>query len=543
MNDAIPSVAVKKQGGLPIVWIIPIVAVLVGGWIWWQALQEQGPVITITWDTADGLEAGKTLIKYREVEVGEVQGIELADDLSGVTVTAMMHRDGEKFLTDKTSFWVVRPRIGAGGVTGLGTLVSGAYISIDPRDDGKPVTMFKGLELPPVAPSDAPGLKLTLTADDLGSVGIGSPISHYGLQAGLVERYRLDEDGSGVEIDIYIDPGFTQEIHSASRFWNTSGISASLNSSGIAIHMDSIEALVAGGITFGTLEDPHEGQPVSAGHRFVLYDSREDATEVFTVSNKRVAYFRNSVRGLNVGAPVEFQGIKIGVVTDVQMVIDPEHQTFLTPVSMDFHPERLSFLGSAAKIPADQATQGMIDRGLRAQLATGSLVTGAMYVDLVFAPDTETTLSGDGSVLEIPTIPSTSEQLAAMLQNLPEIVTDLLDTAESVKTLVASPESKQALLDLAAVAADVRLIMDAARSRAPEMIDNADRALAAAATTLDEAQRALSDLQRMVDSDSELNVRMGASLGELEGALRSMRVLAEYLQRHPEALLSGKGDS
>lgn len=518
---SIPDVVVKKARGPSIVWLVPIVAAVVAGWIWWQAVQERGPVITIVFETAEGLEAGKTAVKHREVQVGQVETIELLADLTGVRVTVQLVPDTEEFLTDRTRFWVVRPRVGTGGVTGLGTLLSGAYIEASPSRDGARTTAFTGLELPPLRPADAPGLRITLESPRLGSLSVGSPVMFRDLAIGQVERLRLTDDAQGAEIDLYIEEEHAELVRSGTRFWNASGIRASLGAEGISFAASSLDAMLRGGIDCDTPPGADAGHEVFDGHRFPLFEDYEASREIFTISEEVVMHFDGTVRGLLPGAPVEFRGIKLGEVTDVSLVFDQETKEVRMPVRAVLQPERITRVGSAGRDPRENL-RALVDQGLRAQLATGSLLTGALYVDLEFRPEAPMELRGDGSLPEFPTVPSTAAQIQATLGELPGMVEDLRAVIEDVRGLVESPEIASTLASL-----------DRTMAGGPALVASVEETLAG-------IDAAVAALQSTVAEESDMRYRAVEALTELRDTLRSTRALVEYLERHPESLLTGK---
>lgn len=535
-GPAVPEVVVKKKRGVSIIWIIPIVAALIAGWIWWQALQEQGPVITISFETAEGLEAGKTKVKFKDVVVGAVDAVDLKEDLSGVNVTVSMNRGAEPFMRGKTRFWVVRPRIGAGGVQGLGTLVSGAYVAIDPVKEGEETLEFVGLELPPVAPTDAPGLKVTLTADALGGMDVGSLVFHRQIQVGQVERYRLLDGDQGVEIDVYIGPDYKHLVNSNTRFWNASGIDVEMGAGGLKVSMAALASLISGGVAFDTVGMP--AALATKGDRFRLYGGETEAHEVFETTSEFVLYFEESVRGLQVGAPVEFRGIQVGEVTLVELQYDRVNDAFEIPVHIAMQRDRIHMLDEAPQTDEERLRQyrQMIDAGFRAQLQTGSLLTGALFVEVDFRPETDVVWRQDGEsvFLEIPTIPSTSAELGKTLQRMPQIMADLQQTADEIAKMVSGPEVKDAVTNVSALSQNLQALSSSMNEQLPPMIADL-RSMTARA---DETMKVLTA------SEASLRTDLTRALQEFALALRSVRSLTAYLERHPEAFLKGKqGDS
>jgi paraquat-inducible protein B len=303
LQDAPQAVVQTRKRHISIVWLVPIVAVLIGGWLAYKAFSEKGPTITITFNTADGLEAGKTKIKYKNVVIGKVEKIHVNEDLTHVVVTAEMDSDTAPFLNDTTQFWVVRARIAAGEVSGLGTLLSGAYIGIDPGKSGSPQRAFKGLEVPPVVTKDLPGNHFILTANRLGSLDIGSPIYYRQIKVGQIVSYELEEDNKTIVFQTFVHAPHHELLFENSKFWNASGLDVRLNADGIQIQTESIVSLIGGGIAFDLPAGQEPGKPAPKDHVFTLYQKKEDIYQKTTADlNNWILQFDGSVRGLSTGA-------------------------------------------------------------------------------------------------------------------------------------------------------------------------------------------------------------------------------------------------
>ena len=500
----LPEAVVRKRSGISIVWIIPIVAAIIGAWVAYKSYSEIGPTITITFESAEGLEASKTKIKYKDVEVGQVESIDLEKDLKHVKVTVQMSAGSKSYLTEKTRFWVVKARISGGTVSGLGTLLGGAYIAIDPVTGGKFVDKFTGLEQAPVVTTDQPGRHFTLKADTRGSLDVGAPIYFRQIKVGEVVSYQLAEDNQSIDFKIFIDAPHHLKVTENTRFWNASGIDVSLSAAGFKVDMESTVSLLTGGLAFGLPPNAPPGEEVPENTVFTLHDSRTAAYEKQITLRKRfLLYFDGTVRGLTPDAPVEFRGITLGKVVSVDLEFDVESEKFVIPVVIELEPER--FGGGTAGYPSEKRRRildAMIADGLRAQLKTGNLLTGKLYVDLDFYPDAEKQVLREAKGYEVlPTIPTSIEEMTRS-------VTAVLDK------LKAFPFGK--------IGADMT------------------KALANLDQTITQADGTLKSIENMVAKDSPMSQELQATLHELSDAARSLRVLADYLERHPEALLRGK---
>lgn len=514
--EDVPAAVVQKKSGFSLVWIVPILAAGIGAWLWWDALQNRGPEITISFSTADGLEAGKTAIRFKSVEVGTIETVALAPDLSGVVATARMGPRTEALLHGASRFWVVRPRIGLEGISGLGTLLSGAYVELDPTGEGPPSRSFTGLEIPPETPADAPGLKLRLSADTLGSLSVGSPVSHHGVVVGKVEAYRLLGEAEGLEVDVYIEPEFAPRVHENTRFWNASGIDVTFGAEGVKLTSASFISLLSGGLEFDTPREEAATPVAKSGATYPLYADRTASREVFTQTRDAVLYFAGSVRGLSPGAPVEFRGIRLGTVTSFGL----ENKTIdkaLTRVVIAIEPERIG-REFGQNESAQQVVNRLVGAGLRARLAVSSLLTGALYVDIVVDPGGAAVLHNVAGELEIPTEESTAEALAASAEKIPAIVADAQRAVAALAEVAASAEMQQ-------LPGDVHDVSVAARD------------------ALQRANATLAAIEELLAEQGNLQVRVADAIDEISSGMRSIRQLADTLERQPEALIKGKSQS
>ena len=485
-----------------IVWLIPLVAAIVGAFVAWRTYAERGPQIEIQFETAEGIEAGKTPIKYKDVEVGLVEEIHLRDDLRGVHCRARMVKSFAPYLNAGTRFWVVRPRVAGGQVTGLGTLFSGAFIGVDPTRAGARAREFVGLATPPVVTVDQSGKHFMLRSRKAGTVDVGTPVLFKKIRVGEVVSSELDGSGEFVSIQIFVHAPHDARVNSGTSFWNASGVTASLSASGVEVNVESLASLLIGGIAFDTAAHS-TGPPAPDGSLFTLYEN-EAATrrEVYTQKARYVTYFDQSVRGLNAGAPVEFRGIQIGEVRDVKLEFDAESGQFLIPVVIEIEPERIENLGLVDPVTRREGFDQLVKQGLRAQLQSGNLLTGQLVVQLDFhptAPPAE--IVWREPYPELPTVPATLEEITASVQHL-------------VKRLEQLP------LD--------------------EAVRSVTGTLDAAKATLAQAEQTLAAASALVGPDSPANSELRRALLELTDAARSVGLAADQIERQPDSLLFGK---
>ena len=543
--DDLPEVEVEKKRGISIVWLIPIVAAIIGASLAYRTLTEKGPTISIAFRDGGGLEAGKTKIKYKAVDIGVVDTVDISEDLSHVRVTATLDKSAEPHLREGTQFWMVRPRVSATRITGLETLVSGVYIEVEPGP-GKPISKFTGLDKPPIVRKDTPGVKYILEAASLGSLNDGSPIYFRDIPVGEVLGYEITDDRRAVNLHIFIQDPYHLLVRPNTRFWNRSGVNLSVTADGVQMQTDSLATLLAGGIGFETPGDAQAGEPPAEGTAFPLYSNYEDTAHRYTRTIDLIMYFDGSVRGLKVGAPVEFRGIKVGAVKDVRMEYNENTLDIRIPVLIQLEPERVKTIGNPASDPR-RNVELLVQRGLRARLKTGSLLTGQLFIEMDLLPDTPLRRVGDNPEFpEIPTLPSTFDELTkttaeimADLKNLPldELVHSMIVTVKSVQRLTDSVKIEDSLKSF-----DRSLIeLNQSLAQTRKFIGNLDsQVVGPLASTLERSQKTLMEVENLVSEDSPVRVDLAHTLEELSDAARSLRILADYLERHPEALIHGK---
>ena len=550
-DDGVADVAVlERRRRISIVWIIPLVAILIGGWLAYRTIAEKGPTVTIDFKTAEGLEAGKTRVKFKDVEIGTVESVTIKPDLSGVSVTAALSKEVESYLTEKTRFWVVRPRLGAGGVSGLSTLVSGAYVEMDPGREGAEARTFVGLEIPPLVRADSRGKFFDLKAEKLGSFSYGAPVYYRGFKAGQVLGFELEEDRTSVVVHIFINEPYDTLVYEHSRFWNVSGFGVSVDANGMELRTESLEAVLQGGIAFDTPQTLESGQPAEAGTTFVLFDNEKAVAESSFVRKERViAYFDGSVRGLSIDAPVEFRGLVVGSVVDIKLEFDREKMAFRIPVLIELEPERIAVIGQRFENPRD-AIEALVGMGLRAQLETGSLLTGQLFVALDLHSDTPAHfVGGDDRYPEIPTIPSTMEAITASLTGvmhrvaalpLEDLIAELRGTVESANGLLSSPEARNALENLNSTLVRADSLMQTLETEIGPLVSSLRSASDAAGHAMSQARSTLASAESLTGNKSQLRHDLSSLIEELTRTARSFRSLADYLETHPDALIRGK---
>lgn len=527
-GPAQPRVVLAQRSRFSWIWILPIAAALVGASLVVRNWVLTGPRITISFDSADGLVVDQTKLRYREVNVGTISDIQVAPDRRRVIVTAQLEREGSEFITQKGSrFWVVRPRLGLNGVSGLGTLLSGVYIGVDAPhtlEKGESAFDFTGLESPPEVISGRPGKRFVLTASALGSLDLGSPLYYKGIQVGQVISYELNDAGDGVRVQVFVDAPNDQFVTQGSRFWNVSGVNMSLDSNGFNVRTHSLVSALAGGLAFEQM--PGEpAVPAKSNAEYELFSTKEQAmAEPDGPAVDLNFHFHQSIKGLKVGSKVEFRGLELGQVDDIDLEYDFERKRFFALVKASIYPQRFGRIyeqvaASAVKgeDPVRSLFRPMVERGLRAQMRPASLITGQQYIALEFFDKAaKVDFNPDAHPLVVPVI-------AGDFDRLQEQVSDIVTKISAVPFDQIGKDLQGGLTDLG------KVLKQFEKNTVPQLNG-----------TLKAMDQAVQKLSAMLESDSPLNSSVDQTLRELNRSLRSLRDLTDTLQSQPSSLLRGR---
>lgn len=548
----LPTAGVHRRRRIPLIWIVPLLTGLIALRLAWDTFSKKGPTITIAFDSAAGLTAGQSQLKYKNVVMGTVKAINVSPDLTKVIVTIETTHEAEPLLTDKTIFWVVKPELFAGNITGLETLLSGSYIGMRPAaEGGKAKRNFIGEQDPPVLQAWTKGTVYKLDSKRLGSISLGSPIFFRDIEVGTVLGWDIGDLASKVTIHAFVRAPYDQYVHADSSFWNASGISVRLAADGVQLRMESLRALLLGGIAFETPLDTR--QPVAvANQEFPLYRTYEDAQAAgFGRQIRLLSYFPGSVSGLEPGAHVTLHGLRIGEVTDVDLVFDARTDRVVVPVRYRIEAGRVSNIAAAEQTDPEKLAEEMIRRGLRATLQSTSLITGQKVVALERVDDAPPArLEKEGNVYVVPTsevggFDAITRSAAELLSRLNRIDYDkigrsLESAVSGLDTTINGEQMKRTLAALEAAMVDVKDIahkLDAdagpALKRLPAIAQQLQEAIA-------KANRLFGSINAGYGDESRFRRDLDRLLPQLTDAARSIRALSDLLSRHPEALIKGR---
>ncbi len=524
-----------KQGrSLNPIWIIPLLALGLGVYMVVHSFITEGPEITIAFENASGLSAGKTKVKYRNVEVGLVTDVKLTEDFEGVEATVKMDYHVRDLLSADTRFWVVTAQVGLGNITGLDTLLSGAYIRMSPgTGDGPLQKQFTALPNPPLTPTDAPGLRLQLLGNRAGSVSTGDAIIYKGYRVGRVESAQFDIAQERMHYEIFIDAPFDELVDSSVRFWNTSGISLTASAEGLKVRTGSLDTVLLGGVAFGHPDGVLEGDPVVPGTEFQLYESYEATQQnPFINGSYYVVRFTQNLKGLVPGAPVEYRGIPMGRVERImlneliaegmladRMAGEVTAEGEPIPVLIYMEPGRMSLPDTADSVGLlQQVVQTGVPNGLRATLESGNLLTGAKYIGLDYYPDADKEEAGEwGGYIQIPSIGGGVEQIMVKVN----AILDQVNRAPIEETIA---NANAAIADLDEVLQGLgELLNDEGMQTLPANLD----------ATIKELQKTLEGLS----PGSELYRNLNASMRQLNRTLSNMESLTRTLSNQPNAAI------
>jgi paraquat-inducible protein B len=505
-------------------------------WLAYDTWSKQGPTIKVTFDSGEGLQPGQSQLKYKDIVFGTVKHLDLTPDKWHVVVTIETTKEAEPLLTDKAVFWIVKPRLFAGNISGLDTLLSGAYVSMVPDTTGTGVRKheFVGQEDPPILQEHVPGTTFYLKSPRIGSISAGSPIFFRDITVGEVLGWDSTDLTEGVQVKAFVRAPYDAYVHNETRFWNASGISVTFAGSGLHVQMESLRALLFGGIVFDTPEREDRTAAADANHSFPLFSDRDAAySSSYTRVLTGVSYFDGSVKGLAPGSEVTMRGLKIGEVTEVRLTTNHEPGKILAVVRYRVQPERITGLGQRVFKTDDEAMTALLALGLHASLQTSSLITGSQMISMEFdkdAPKAEMAKEGDEYV-----IPSTESggfaQLAAA-------ATDVLNKIN------AMPFSQ--------IGTNLNGFLGALNkaTEGPQLKEAVD----SLATTLASAQRTLNNFNKLAQSADKLTTSVDTGYGndtkfhrdldrllmQTDETVRAVRSLADILSRHPEALIKGR---
>ncbi len=507
-----------------VIWLLPFIALVIAVSMVIQARLSVGPEVVIAFRSAAGLEAGKTAVKYKDVTVGMVKEITLSPDNMQVLVRVSFGRSAQNMARADTRFWVVRPRVGVSGVSGIDTLLSGAYIGVDRGHSDESQYRFTGMEIPPAIVNDMAGSQFMLEADDLGSLDINSPVYYRRIPVGRITSYQLRKDGKGVDLQVFIDAPYDRLVTADSRFWNVSGVDLSVGSDGFQLRTQTIAAIMAGGIAFFTPDNPTHGV-VYKQTRYRLAQDRETAMAPADGSPIHFKLrFEHALHGMNIGAPVEFSSVRIGRVVSVELDYNPEGYRFPTIVGIDVYPSRMgNVLEKLPKLTGDSDldtaifTREMIELGLRAQALSSSLLTGQLYISLDFIPDApKVKFDAITRPVELPTVNSG-------LMILQDQITGIARKINKMPLDDIGNNMNSALVEL---------------NKTLRMVNN--QSLPVANRLMQQTQQTAQNAQNLLEDDSPLMIHVVQSLQEVTRTLRSVRSLTGQLDRYPESLLQGR---
>jgi paraquat-inducible protein B len=547
---------VRRSRRLPVIWTIPIVAIAIGAWLAWDTLSKEGPRIAISFEDAEGLQAGQSQLKFKDIVLGTIKSLEFTKDRRKVLVTIATTAQAEPFLTTGTQFWVVKPRLFAGNISGFSTLLSGSYIGLLPGDAAaKAERNFVGREEPPLLDSDIPGRTFLLKTDQLGSVNLGSPVFYRGLSVGQVLGWDIGDMAQNVTIHAFVRSPFDSYVHDQTRFWNASGVSVKLGGAGVEMQVESLRALLLGGVAFENPTTVPSGEVSAENHEFPLFVN-QDAAKAASYSRKidLLVYFSSSVRGLGAGSEVVVHGLKIGQVTDVKLSFDPVKDAIVAPVRLEIAPERIVGIGRQVFKDTRDAVQTLVSKGFRATLQSGNLLTGEILVSFEVLPDAPavTVTEQDGAFV-FPTTESgglSGLQASAgdLLRNVNAIpfasIGQSLDVlTKNMSGLTNGPQLQEALTGLAGTMAEAQSVMKSLNTEMGPALKQLPVIATSLQATLKQSDQLIRSLNTGYGGDTQFHRDLDRLMAQLNDAVRSFKALADLLTRHPEALVRGRTDT
>ncbi|MCF7731934.1 MAG: MlaD family protein [Akkermansiaceae bacterium] len=546
-----PHPEVKTGRRFNPVWIVPIIALLLGLWLVKRNHDEKGELITVRFEDAGDLAIGKTEVKCRNVTIGKLEEIFLTDDLD-VRTSLRIKPDHLHLIHEGSQFWVVRARVQGSSVPGLGTLISGAFIEVDPGELAKGAKReFIGLETPPLTPRSVPGLRLVLEAEKPGSVGIGSGIYFRDTLVGRVESREFLVDRKIVRFGVFIEERYAELVTDQTLFWKTSGVKLDVGTEGFNLELPSLDSLISGRISIDQPEDGITGKPLADGSATRLYNTEEEAdVSRFKGGSEFLLLVDQSLRGLHAGAPVEFRGLKIGRVAEISYSLVDHPRIEEMPVLLQLDKRLLESHFPANLVGGE--TDGFseaIARKLRASIRSSSLLTGQMFVDIDYDPDVaDVPQMKRGQYSVLPTVASglgrLEDKLAALLDKinglgLETLVTTISGTSKQATATLASLEDS--------LASDQGVVADAQKTLAEmtETVASLNHILSSEETKAIPAdlRATLANLNatlKPLSSEGAVYGDLRRTLDELRATVRSIDRLTTGLADKPNSLIFGK---
>lgn len=533
-NSTQTEANIKKPNQISAIWIVPIVAFAIALWMLFQFINNKGPEITIIMPTAEGISIGKTEIKLLNVKVGIVTDITLSKNYDYIQIKAQINKDTERMLNDQTQFWVVKPRIGSAGVSGLETILSGAYIQIQPGESTTSKLNFTALELPPVAPLSSKGIRVVLSHDKAGKLNIGDPVTYQGFTVGRVEKTSFDLAEKKALYQLFILEPYNGLLLSGSQFWLTSGIDVKLNADGFNVQVDSLQSLLSGGVTFGVPAGENIGQPFSDGLvKLPLFDNYEQVKEgLYKQYVKFIMEFDESIRGLQADAPVEYRGIRIGTVLEAPYDVsfsESNTSSIKIQILVKLELGRLFDKNNNISLSTfQQAFEQHFKNGLKAKLETGNLLTGALFVDTEFdAPEPGFKMT---KVQEYNVFPTKKGEFAMVQQQISSLFNKVNDLPlnDAVESMARSMNS----LDKTLVSANTtfKKLNDLVSQEATQTIPA-------------DIQTSLKQLQKTLDGFSPSSVMyndLEQALKKFEQVLSELQPVLKQINDKPNSLVFGE---
>ena len=529
---------IQPMKSISSIWFVPVIAVLIGMWMVYYQWSSQGPLITIAFSTAEGMQSGKTKIKSRNVDIGEVTNITLNKDSNGVLITARISKSAEHLLVDDSDFWVVSPQITHAGISGLSTLISGVYIEISPGTSEQEKTDFIALNDPPVTPVGTPGIHITLNSNDQFAYAKGDPIIYNGLTVGKFEDIYFNFEERVVYYNAFIKAPYHQLVTSNTKFWDVSGLRIDLNADGLSVHTGNVQTMLTNGVTFGIPKDMEVGEQITERAYFDIYPNYEAADdERYTQSVKFVVLVSDTIRGLKVGAPVEYRGVHIGQVISTNMLVKNAPTKIMKeeikiPVLIGMQPGRVGLPDDAFGLARmEEQNRLWVKQGLKAMLRTGNLLTGSLFIDLQHY--NHQPIGEVDRFAGFPVIPTTTNEFSQIAEKAGKFV----DSLNNLPLNNLTDNANDLMSEITLTAKELRGVSQ-----------NLEKLLVSAnnqrlAEQLKQSLQGITNLTRDLSSGSRGYEDLRKTLGSVNNVMQELKPLLNQLKHQPNGLIFNSGQS
>ncbi|TMP42551.1 mammalian cell entry protein [Pseudoalteromonas citrea] len=525
------------------IWLVPVIALIITAWMLYQHQINKGHTIFVKMQNAEGIVAGKTEVKVRNVKVGLVDSLRLQLEQNAVIARVQIDTHYDDLLTEDAKLWIVKPRIDESGISGMNTLLSGVYLELEPGQSETRSTLFTLQDEPALISPDVMGKRFSLTANQAEVLDVGSGIYFRNYKIGQIESAKFNIDELTMEYGIFIFAPYDKLITTNAIFWVSAGVNISLSTEGIDVSTGSLSKLIKGGISVDYPPNSHAADQAQALNQYKLHESFSAALEKrFDNADFFLVEFEQSIRGLRIGAPVEYRGMRIGTVEQAPAQIERDGQplyfqqnTTSVPVLIKIEYGRIYEQSELAKTYWQTNIEKWISNGLRASLKSGNILTGAVYIELDFYTKAPAAQLVQSSVY--PVLPSVSSGFTA----LSEQVTDLLNKLNDLPLSKTMTTFDGTLQEYRLLAMEMNKLISEFNQK--DIAGDTKSSLGSINSTLSQLTSSLKQFEKTLTNyqqGSGMVEQLTDTLEELESLSNTLKPISKGLTEQPSMLIFDK---